>query len=363
LDFVRDSVAKSRQVVVVEGYTDAIVAAQAGLENVTAVLGTALGPRHIRLLRRFADTITLVLDGDEAGQKRTNEILELFVAEHVDLRILTLPDGLDPCDFVLQRGGDAFRQLLAGAVDALEHELRIATRGIDPTTETHRAHQALENVLATVAKAPRLQSGTTTSMRLREQQILARLAREFRIAESDLRARLNDLRRRTKAPQRAPEKVASPAVSISSLNPKESELIEILALHGELVARAISEISPDQLSPGPLRVIYETYGRCCATIDAPQFNQVLTELEDPRLKNLLVQLDERAQAKESQAHEAAPLRLQRLIVDFRRGQEVKQIRHQVAQLEAGKFDEQEELKVLLELHEREKRRQTELNGG
>ncbi len=87
-----------------EGYTDTIIARQFGFENTVAVLGTALGERHIRLLRRFADSITLVLDGDEAGQRRANEILGLFVAEQADLKIVTLPDGLDPADFLLQRG-------------------------------------------------------------------------------------------------------------------------------------------------------------------------------------------------------------------------------------------------------------------
>ena len=67
--------------------------------------------RHIRLLRRFADPIALVLDGDEAGQRRANEVLGLFVAEQVDLRIVTLPEGLDPADFLLQRGAEAFRAI------------------------------------------------------------------------------------------------------------------------------------------------------------------------------------------------------------------------------------------------------------
>ena len=70
-------IGRSRQAVVMEGYTDTIVARQFGFDNTVAVLGTALGERHIRLLRRFADSITLVLDGDEAGQRRANEILGL----------------------------------------------------------------------------------------------------------------------------------------------------------------------------------------------------------------------------------------------------------------------------------------------
>ena len=67
LDSARDEMGRSRNAVVMEGYTDTIVARQFGFDNTVAVLGTALGERHIRLLRRFADSITLVLDGDEAG--------------------------------------------------------------------------------------------------------------------------------------------------------------------------------------------------------------------------------------------------------------------------------------------------------
>ena len=123
LDSARDAIGRTRNAVVMEGYTDTIVARQFGFDNTVAVLGTALGERHIRLLRRFADSITLVLDGDEAGQRRANEILGLFVAEQVDLRIVTLPDGLDPADFLLSAEPRRFGSFLDSAVDALEHKL------------------------------------------------------------------------------------------------------------------------------------------------------------------------------------------------------------------------------------------------
>ena len=80
--------------------------------------------------RRYADRIVLVLDGDEGGRTRTDQLLELFIAEPIDLRVLTLPDNLDPCDFLLARGREAFEELLAGAADALEHKFRLATGAI-----------------------------------------------------------------------------------------------------------------------------------------------------------------------------------------------------------------------------------------
>ena len=127
LDIVRNQITKTRQLTVVEGYTDVILCHQHGVDDVVACCGTALNERHIRLIKRFADTVYLVLDGDAAGQNRTNDILELFVAAQMDLRILTLPDELDPAEFMEERGGEAFRELLSrrdrrpGAQDSHGH--------------------------------------------------------------------------------------------------------------------------------------------------------------------------------------------------------------------------------------------------
>src|SRR5207302_6397689 len=127
------------------------------------------------------------------GQSRTNDILELFVAAQMDLRILTLPDELDPAEFMEERGGEALRSLLAGAIDALEHKIRTATRGIDLGRDTHRANLALENILTTIARG--MSAGAIDAAALRAQQLIARLARQFAVAEGDVRSRFNQLRR------------------------------------------------------------------------------------------------------------------------------------------------------------------------
>ncbi len=153
LDLARESLRKSRTALVMEGYTDVIVAHQYGFQNAVAVLGTALGESHIRLLKAHADRIVLVLDGDEAGTKRANEVLELFVAQQADLRILTLPEGLDPCDYLHKFGAAAFTDLLAtNAVDALDHAYEVTTRGINVERDIHGAGQAIERLLSIVAR-------------------------------------------------------------------------------------------------------------------------------------------------------------------------------------------------------------------
>src|SRR5262245_10495818 len=197
LDIVRNQITKSRSLTVVEGYTDVILCHQHGVSDVVACCGTALNERHIRLLKRFADTVYLVLDGDAAGQSRTNDILELFVAAQMDLRILTLPDELDPAEFMDERGGEAFRELLASAIDALEHKIRTATRSIDLARDTHRANLALEDILTTIARG--LTAGTHDASGLRAAQLIARLARQFALDEADVRTRFSQICRGVKS--------------------------------------------------------------------------------------------------------------------------------------------------------------------
>ena len=124
--------------------------------NSDRVLGTALGEKHVPLIRRFTDSITLVLDGDAAGQNRTLDILDnllaLFVAHEVELKILSLPEGADPCDVIRSHGSDEFRRLLTQSVDALEHKINAVTKGLAPGAAPHQAAQAVEAILATLAK-------------------------------------------------------------------------------------------------------------------------------------------------------------------------------------------------------------------
>ena len=189
LNLVRDDVSKkeNRKLTIVEGYTDVVAAYQAGLRNVIGCQGTAINERHIKVMRRFADSITLVLDGDEAGQRRTNEILDLFVAQDVDLRILSLPEGADPFDFIRDNGADAFQSLVDQANDAIAHKISIETRGVDLVNDTHAANQALESILKTLAQIPVGQFATSAAKSVRLDQLVTRMARQFQLDRSQVK--------------------------------------------------------------------------------------------------------------------------------------------------------------------------------
>lgn len=197
LDLARNAIRKTRKVLVVEGYTDCAMAAQYGFENVVAVLGTALGAEHVRMLKRFADKTILLLDGDEAGQKRTREVLRFFVEQGVDMNVLTLPNGADPCEFLLENGAEAFEELLEnGTVDAMDCAFAAATAGIDLENDVVGSAKALDSLLEIVALFPERSTASDDPVRLRMLKTIQRLAARFRVGEAEIRRQLNERRQK-----------------------------------------------------------------------------------------------------------------------------------------------------------------------
>ncbi len=361
LNIARKALSTERHLIIVEGYTDVIGAWIAGIENVSAVCGTALNRRHIQVIKRFADRITLVLDGDDAGQRRTNEILEHFIQADVDLRILTLPEGQDPCDFVQQQGANEFRKLIETARDALEHKIVIETAGIDLIRDTHRANQALDRILQTIASSP-VAISTTSESRLRTQQILTRLSQQFQIELQGLRDRISELRKRKKNNQRFdPGDSGGPGKSgsnkVKSLKPLECELLQILLRSGELIDRAIENISPHQFNEGPCREIFELICQCYHDGELINFNSLMLQLENPQLKHLLDTLDEESQLKVELSEVNLSDQLNDVISGFDRQAMDQEKRQAISNLNQPELDQQEEARILEQLFQQAKERQ------
>ncbi len=357
LDLAKDAISHKdcKTAIVMEGYTDCIIARQFGINNVVAVLGTALGDRHIRLLRRFADQVVLVLDGDEAGQKRTGEVLSLFIAEQVDLRVVVLPDELDPCDFLMTHGADAFRARLAAAVDALEHAFRTATRGLDVHRQPHEAGRALDALLQIIAKAPRLRENTTSETRVREWTMLSRLARMFDVEEAVLRKRVADLRGKQRQLKATTGDAASAESKlINSLSIWDQELLEILLAKPDAIRTILETVEPEHISSEAARRIFATACSLAESGVAPSFDRLLLEFDDLHDKNLLVELDERGQAKSGRD---LGVRLHELLEAFRRREDERELRAQARAIQERKYDAAEELVALQSLIDQERRRQ------
>jgi DNA primase len=121
----------SRTIIMVEGYMDVISLFQQGVTNVVATLGTALTEGQCKLLKRYIDTVIVSFDSDVAGQNATIRGLEILQKSGFDLKILQIPRGKDPDEFIRSYGKEKFLNLVDGALPIIDFKLKMAEKGID----------------------------------------------------------------------------------------------------------------------------------------------------------------------------------------------------------------------------------------
>lgn len=366
LDVARDMIGKKKQAIVVEGYTDVIMSHQHGIQNAVAVCGTALSESHIRLLRRYCDSVVLLLDGDDAGQRRTNEILELFIAAQMDLRVLTLPDGLDPCDYLLRSGGDELQRLLGTAVDALEHKITIECQGFDPLVDTHRASAALEQILGTIAKIPKMDPLMDQGASLRIEQILGRLGREFGLQVGQLRDRIRQLRAEgLKRTKEADKTTSAPSRSFkySDLSPADCELFEILVSYPELVPLALERFPASSLGSDAARALLQVYTDLELAGYELHFNSVMSAMEEVSMKSLMVSIEEAASKKKQFSNWDAQQRLHSLCEKLSKQDQQAEDQQRMRILESKRLTEQEEMDLLRQVIEQARSRHGFFTNG
>lgn len=122
---------QDRYFIIVEGYMDCISLHQYGITNVVASLGTALTVNQARLLKRYADKVIISYDADVAGQTATLRGLEILRDAGFDVRVLIIPRGKDPDEFVRSNGKEAFLKLVEAAIPLISYRLKRAEEGID----------------------------------------------------------------------------------------------------------------------------------------------------------------------------------------------------------------------------------------
>ena len=190
LDKAKTAMTSSGTAIIVEGYTDVIALHEGGIENAVATLGTALTIQHVRLISRHASKrIVYLFDGDAAGQRAADRALG-FIDEsmtpeagktRIELCAVTLPDDLDPADFVAKRGADELRELVANAKPLIAYGIdrRLAEHDLSSAEGRTRAMADALSVLAPIkgsvlAKDYAVQ--LAGKLMMREEDVLSALA-------------------------------------------------------------------------------------------------------------------------------------------------------------------------------------------
>ena len=125
LNFAKEDIRKKGYLIIVEGYTDVLITQQYEFDNVAASLGTALTARQIDLIKRFTDMVLIAYDADSAGNMATLRSLDLLVKAGLEVKVIDLPQGYDPADFLIKKGRTPFQNLIDGSLSLIDYKLKL----------------------------------------------------------------------------------------------------------------------------------------------------------------------------------------------------------------------------------------------
>jgi len=348
LHLAQDAIRREREVVVVEGYMDAIAAHQFGFENVVASMGTALTSAQVRLVRRSADRILLALDSDAAGQMATLRGLDVLreglteadrpVADtaglvrfertlKTDIRIVKLPSGKDP-DELIRKDVDSWRAAVAAPVPLIDYYI--------------------DTVIGTVPPAdPRQKSELARRIAPVLREIGDRIVQSHYVSEVARRIEIDERLVLSTGPttqNRRPRPIESARARQPVANPEE-HLFALLLRHPLVLTPTIAAIPEQELLDARDVEILRTLQRT-----APESTEgALEPLEGPtreRADQLLQQLGERPISYSAQVRREADGALRRLRKE-RHDQRMRQLIDDLSS--AARENDQETVRHYLEL--------------
>lgn len=184
----KQAIARHDKVYLVEGYLDVISMFQAGVENVVASSGTSLTAEQVRLIHRFTNNVTLLYDGDAAGIHAAVRGVDMLLAEGLNIRVITLPDGEDPDTFARGRSPEALREYLhAEETDFIGFKTTLLLD--EAASDPIRRAAAIKDIVGSIAVIPD---------ELLRQEYIRDLARRMKVDESTLVNEVSIFRKRVR---------------------------------------------------------------------------------------------------------------------------------------------------------------------
>ncbi|OIJ25404.1 DNA primase [Nocardioides luteus] len=304
IDLARKEMARTREAVIVEGYTDVMACHLAGVTTAVATCGTAFGDDHAKVLRRFISddqqlrgAVVFTFDGDAAGQAAALKAFKGDGNFTSQTYVAVEPDGLDPNDLRIKKGDEAVRELLANRVPLYEFVLRNVASKYDLDRADGRIDALRE-------AAPLVASVRDESKKMGFTRDLAR----FLGVDPDEAAR--EVRRAAgrPAPSAAPsrrEPVVSPEVPAAPRRPPmphpreprfavERETLKLFVQHPVALGRTTGEITPEAFTHPLYRALWETIaglgGPGAGTGDPAWAQKLSAAASDPLVSRILAEL-------------------------------------------------------------------------
>jgi DNA primase len=296
LEQARHQIVSTGTAVVVEGYTDCIMAHQFGCTNVVATLGTSFTSGHGRILRRYAKKVILLFDSDVAGIEAANRALDVCLAQRIDIRLASVPKGKDPCDFLLTAGKKGFEKLLEDAVDVFRFKWNRLTAGLSSDDTLTGKRSAIEEYLKTIATA--LLAGNVSP--IERGLIVNRVSKIIGLESRQINFELDKrLRQAARAAGYNAENKQSRTIDYGHglFAAAQRELLEVLLNEPALFKIVKQKITPDIFDVPISRQIAEILFEMLDNNINTSLTEMLAKTESVELGNAIVELSQTGEEK------------------------------------------------------------------
>jgi DNA primase len=296
LEQARHQIVSTGTAIVVEGYTDCIMAHQFGCTNVVATLGTSFTSGHGRILRRYAKKVILLFDSDVAGIEAANRALDVCLSQRIDIRLGSVPKGKDPCDFLLTAGKKRFEKLLNDAVDVFQFKWNRLTSGLSSDETLTGKRSAIEEYLQTIATALWAGNVSPIDRGLIVNRISKIIGLETRQINSELNRRL---RQAARAASYNTEDKQSQTIDYGHglFAAAQREVLEVLLNEPRLFESVKQKITPDIFDVPISKQIAELLFEMLNNNINTSLKEILAKTESVELGNALVELSQTGEEK------------------------------------------------------------------
>jgi len=147
----KSGISKSKNVIILEGYMDVLMCHQYGLDNAVAPLGTSLTSDQLKFIKRFIEMALLIFDSDNSGREAAVRAGELCLENDIFCKVVSLPEKMDPDEYLINHGRDAFDRLVQTGVNPVEFKAYLFSLKNDISTPENKS-KFIKNALETVAK-------------------------------------------------------------------------------------------------------------------------------------------------------------------------------------------------------------------
>lgn len=265
MNFAKSHCADS--IILVEGNMDVISLHQAGFQNTVAALGTSFTDEQAKILSRYTKEIILTLDADDAGVKAAARAGEILKNTGLQVRVVSVPDGKDPDEFIKKHGAARFKAVLDGAVNEIEYKLLAAVGDIDVNTSDGKVKY--------ISRAAEIIAGSQNG--IERDVYIGRLSDKYGISREALNARVGEIRKKLKrkAENKVIKDILKPKFNANAPNPEkrlypaaaaaEEAVIAVLFSHPDLFDTAYTLLKPEQMVTS---LNSRIYGIICELLNA-----------------------------------------------------------------------------------------------